>query len=64
MGEYGKIGMGLVGPGFIAPHHIDAVRCLGNVDVVAIAGSSEDSAQRKAAQLGIPKNTGRKAGVS
>jgi len=48
MGEYGKSGMGLFGRGFIAP----------------IAGSSEDSAPRKAAQLGIPKNTGREAGVS
>ena len=37
-----KIGMGLIGPGFIAPHHIDAVRRLGFVDVVAIAGSSDD----------------------
>jgi predicted dehydrogenase len=29
--------MGLVGPGFVAAHHIDAVRRLGFVDVVAIA---------------------------
>jgi len=35
-----KIGMGLIGPGFVATHHIDAVRRLGDVDVVAIAGSS------------------------
>jgi predicted dehydrogenase len=36
-----KIGMGLIGPGFVAAHHIDAVRRLGDVDVVAIAGSSQ-----------------------
>ena len=30
--------MGLVGPGFVGRHHIDAVRRLGFVDVVAIAG--------------------------
>jgi hypothetical protein len=30
-----KIGMGLVGPGFVAEQHIDAVRRLGDVDVVA-----------------------------
>jgi predicted dehydrogenase len=43
-----KIGMGLIGPGFVAAHHIDAVRRLGDVDIVAIAGSSQDSANKKA----------------
>src|SRR5271168_3946596 len=43
-----KIGMGLIGPGFVAEHHIDAVRRLGDVDVVALAGSSQESAERKA----------------
>ena len=33
-----RIGMGLVGPGFVAAHHIDAVRRLGYVDIVAIVG--------------------------
>ena len=32
-----RIGMGLVGPGFVGAHHVDAVRRLGFVDVVAIA---------------------------
>src|SRR5947209_7029408 len=53
-----RIGMGLVGPGFVGAHHIDAVRRLGFVDVVAIAGSSEQSARRKADALGIPKAYG------
>jgi predicted dehydrogenase len=53
-----RIGMGLVGPGFIAPHHIDAVRRLGNVDVIAIAGSSQSSAERKAEQLDIDRAYG------
>ncbi|AXC10408.1 Nucleoside-diphosphate-sugar epimerase [Acidisarcina polymorpha] len=48
-----KIGMGLVGPGFIAAHHIDAVRRLGDVEVIAIAGSSAASTQRKAAELKV-----------
>jgi hypothetical protein len=39
-----KIGMGLVGPGFVAERHIDAVRRLGDADVGAIAGSSQQSA--------------------
>lgn len=43
-----RIGMGLVGPGFVAAHHVDAVRRLGDVDVVAVCGSSRESAQRKA----------------
>ena len=50
-----KIGMGLVGPGFVAAHHVDAVRRLGFVDVVAVAASSEASARRKADAWNIPK---------
>jgi predicted dehydrogenase len=53
-----RIGMGLVGPGFIAPHHIDAVRRLGYIDVIAIAGSSQSSAERKAEQLDIDRAYG------
>jgi predicted dehydrogenase len=51
--------MGLVGPGFIAAHHIDAVRRLGDVDVVAIAASSASSAAHKAAALHVPQSFGR-----
>ena len=50
--------MGLVGPGFVGAHHIDAVRRLGFVDVVAVAGSTEESARRKADALGVPKAYG------
>src|SRR5919205_3558341 len=53
-----RIGMGLVGPGFVGVHHIDAVRRLGFVDVVAVAGSSEQSARRKADALSVPKAYG------
>ena len=53
-----RIGMGIVGAGFVGPHHIDAVRRLGFVDVVAIAGSSDASAQAKADALGVPKAYG------
>jgi predicted dehydrogenase len=53
-----KIGVGIVGPGFIAPHHLDAVRRIGGVDVVAIAGSSEESAKQKADQFGVEKAYG------
>lgn len=53
-----RIGMGLVGPGFIAAHHIDAVRRLGDVDVVAIAGSSQQSAERKAREYNVNRAYG------
>jgi predicted dehydrogenase len=45
-----RIGMGLIGPGFVAEHHVDAVRRLGDVDVLAIAGSGQSSAEKKAAE--------------
>ena len=54
-----RIGMGLVGPGFVAAHHVDAVRRLGFVDVVALAGSSDASARKKADAWGVPKAYGR-----
>jgi len=53
-----RIGMGLVGAGFVGPHHIDAVRRLGFVDVVAVAGSTEESGRAKAAALGVPTGYG------
>ncbi|MPZ17445.1 MAG: gfo/Idh/MocA family oxidoreductase [Luteitalea sp.] len=51
-----RVGMGIVGAGFVGPHHLDAVRRLGFVDVVGIAASSEASAKAKAEQLGVPKS--------
>ena len=50
--------MGLIGPGFVAAHHIDAVRRLGDVDVVAIAGSSQQSADKKAKEYKISRAYG------
>jgi predicted dehydrogenase len=50
--------MGLVGPGFVGAHHIDAVRRLGFVDVVAVSASSDSSARKKADALGVPKAYG------
>ena len=53
-----RIGMGIVGPGFVGAHHVDAVRRLGYVDVVAVAASTDASARAKADALGIPKAYG------
>jgi predicted dehydrogenase len=50
--------MGLVGPGFVGAHHVDAVRRVGFVDVIGVAASSLESARRKADALGIPKAYG------
>jgi len=50
--------MGLIGPGFVAAHHIDAVRRLGDVEVVAIAGSSQQSADRKAREYKVDRAYG------
>ncbi len=50
--------MGLIGPGFIAPHHLDAVRRLGDIDVIAIAGSSQASAEKKAREYKVERAYG------
>ena len=50
-----RLRTGLVGPGFVGAHHIDAVRRLGFADVVAIAASSRASADAKARALGVPR---------
>lgn len=48
----------LIGAGFVGPHHIEAARRLGFVDVIAVAGSSQASAAAKAAKLNIRKAYG------
>src|ERR1041384_5528940 len=53
-----RIGMGLVGAGFVGPHHVDAVRRLGFVDIVAVAGSTDDSGRAKAEALGARRGYG------
>ena len=53
-----RIGMGLVGAGFVGPHHVDAVRRLGYVDIVAVAGSNDASGRAKADALGARRGYG------
>ncbi|KML68236.1 Gfo/Idh/MocA family protein [Pectobacterium peruviense] len=48
------IRVGIIGSGFIGPAHIEAIRRLGFVEVVALAENSLDIAQQKARQLNIP----------
>ena len=49
---------GIVGVGFVGPHHVEAVRRLGFVEVVAVADANAEIAGRKAAQLRIPRAYG------
>jgi len=53
-----RIGMGIVGVGFAGSLHVEAVRRLGFVDVIAVASSSLESAKRKADEYGIAKAYG------
>lgn len=53
-----KIRAGIIGGGFVAQPHVEAVRRLGNVDIAAIAGSSQESADRAAASMSIEKAYG------
>jgi predicted dehydrogenase len=46
---------GLVGFGFIGPHHAEAMRRLGFVDVVAVCSDEPGTTRQKAAALRIPK---------
>jgi predicted dehydrogenase len=50
-----KIKVGVVGTGFIGPAHVEALRRLPNVEVVALCEVSQELADTKAAQLGIPR---------
>jgi predicted dehydrogenase len=53
-----RIKTGLIGSGFVGPLHVEAVRRLGYVDVVALAASNQESADRKAAALSIDRAYG------
>ncbi len=53
-----KINAGIIGTGFIGPAHIEALRRLGHVDVIAVAERGDELAQAKATELSIPKAYG------
>ena len=48
------INVGIIGTGFIGPAHIEALRRVGNINVVAICGATSLSAQQDAAKLNVP----------
>lgn len=47
------LGMGLVGSGFIGPHHLDAVRRISYARPIGVAGSSPEQSKSKAVSLGL-----------
>ncbi|MDG2957289.1 Gfo/Idh/MocA family protein [Exercitatus varius] len=49
-----KIKVGIVGTGFIGVAHIEAIRRLGFVDVIALVESNQELADKKAKELNIP----------
>ena len=53
-----SIGVGVIGAGFIGPIHIEALRRLGYVRVVALADNNQEIAAAKAKQLYVPKAYG------
>ncbi len=53
-----RIGVGVVGLGFIGPFHIDAVRRLGYAEVVAVCGSSEAKGRQAAERLAVARGYG------
>jgi predicted dehydrogenase len=52
------IRVGVIGAGFIGPAHIESLRRLGFVEVAAIAGSNQSSAEAKARDLSVPRAYG------
>ena len=53
-----KTQVGVIGTGFIGPAHIEALRRLPDVEVVALADVDEATAAAKAAGLGVPASYG------
>jgi predicted dehydrogenase len=53
-----RIKTGIIGTGFVGTVHIDALRRLGFVDVVAVAEANDELAQKKAADFFIPRAYG------
>ena len=52
------IRVGVIGAGFIGPAHIESLRRLGFVEIVALSCSSQETAARKAADLFVPRAYG------
>ncbi len=56
--EQTPIRAGVIGAGFIGPAHIESLRRLGYVEVVALSSSGQETADRHAKQLSVPRAYG------
>ena len=54
---------GIVGAGMMGPIHTEALRRLGNVEVIALAEANDDLAKKKSREMGIPTPYGSLAGM-
>ena len=50
-----KIKVGIIGVGFIGKVHIEALRRLGYVEVVALVSRKQEQAEALARELSVPK---------
>src|SRR5947209_3072895 len=55
---HSPIRVGVIGSGFIGPAHIESLRRLGFVEVIALAGSEQQRAEARAAELSVPRAYG------
>ena len=53
-----KIQVGIIGTGFIGTAHIEALRRLPNIEVIALADTDQQTADQKASHLGVLKAYG------
>jgi len=53
-----RVKTAVIGTGFMGKVHSEAIRRLGNVDLLAVAGSSDAEASRFANSIGIERSTG------
>jgi predicted dehydrogenase len=53
-----KIKTAVLGTGFMGRVHTEGIRRLGNVEIAAIAGSSDEKAKKFAAEVGVERSTG------
>lgn len=53
-----RVKTAVIGAGFMGKVHSEGIRRLGNVDIVAVAGVSEEEAARFGASIGVEKTTG------
>lgn len=53
-----RIGVGVIGTGFIGPAHIEALRRLPGIEVLALADVDEATSRSKAEALGVPTAVG------